>query len=580
MNDSADRGQTSLTKRLLFVGTISALILILLLTLLVDRSIRNIWQTELDQDLETSAALARAGIPVDPGDFPDWADRTASAGGIRVTLIRVDGVVLADSHQDVSTMENHSDREELREALGGSTGRATRTSATSGIRERYVAMPPQDGLVVRVSTEMRAIEEELARTRSAIVRVAFVVGLVAVAALVYFGRRMARPVTALSEQARAIAGGELKVTPTRHRVTELDQLGLSLASIATDLGGRVEEAEQASSLLEVVLGTIPQGTILFDPSDQVAYSNPSASQILGRIPVALSGLAPFQMQVAVREARESGAIVVKEVDHGIPPRRLRGIATPFAEDRRVLLVVADITEREKMDSIRRDFAANASHELKTPVATIIAASEAMQIALSRGDPSAEHFASRIESSARQLERLVSDLLDLSRLERETPELSPVRLDLVVAEETERVRSRVTDNGLGLSTNLERVTVMASRNDISIAARNLLDNAIRYTPSGGQIGVSVVVVDGTAELRVVDTGEGIPSKDLGRVFERFYRVDTARSRDTGGTGLGLALVKHVAESHGGSVVVESELGRGSTFVLRLPMLNGDDSRSDS
>jgi signal transduction histidine kinase len=326
-------------------------------------------------------------------------------------------------------------------------------------------------------------------------------------------------------------------------------------------------------MLEVVLGAIPQGIILFD-GDRVIYANPAAGQILGAVLDTLAELTPLQLQSAVREARGGEQPVSRVVDHGRPSRRLRGTATPFVRDNRVLLVVADITERERTDSIRRDFAANASHELKTPVATIIAASEALQIALSRGDPSVEGFASQVESSARQLDRLVADLLDLSRLEKETPELAPVRFDRVVGEELERVEERVGDNDLTMVANLEEAIVMANSRDLGIAVHNLLDNAIRHTPRGGKVTVDLETSSGRAVLTVADTGEGIPNRDLERVFERFYRVDSARSRGTGGTGLGLAIVRHVAESHGGEVSVQSELGRGSSFKVWLPLGDGE------
>jgi two-component system sensor histidine kinase SenX3 len=213
------------------------------------------------------------------------------------------------------------------------------------------------------------------------------------------------------------------------------------------------------------------------------------------------------------------------------------VATTFTDDDRVLLLVVDITERERADSIRRDFVANASHELKTPVATIIASSEALQIALDRGDDSATAFAGRIESSARQLDRLVTDLLDLSRLEKESPELHPTRLDRLVRDEVERIRGEAVAKGIEIEVRTDEVTATINHRDVAIAVRNILDNAIRYTAEDGSIVVTVAVDGAVALVTVSDSGEGVPTRDNERIFERFYRVDSARSRATGGTGLG-------------------------------------------
>ncbi|HSM45818.1 MAG TPA: ATP-binding protein, partial [Acidimicrobiia bacterium] len=180
------------------------------------------------------------------------------------------------------------------------------------------------------------------------------------------------------------------------------------------------------------------------------------------------------------------------------------------------------------------------------------------------------FASRIEDSARQLDRLVTDLLDLSRLEKDRPERGPVRIDHLVRDEVQRLREEAQRKGLSLELTSQRVTAMVSQRDVSIATRNLLDNAMRYTPEGGSVTVTVSRDGREAVIAVADTGEGIPTRDVERVFERFYRVDNARSRATGGTGLGLSIVKHVAERHGGSVSLESRLGAGSTFTVRVPV----------
>ena len=406
--------------------------------------------------------------------------------------------------------------------------------------------------------------------------VALSAGLLGAGIVVLLARRMARPISELTEQASDIAQGRLELTPHRSSVREIDQLGLAIADLALSAGRRLADSEEASKTLEVVLGALPQGTVLIDGDDHVMYANPSAYALLGAVPDQLQGLSPYQFQSAVREARERREPEVRVVDHGKPARRLRGVATPFTEDERVLLVVVDITERERADAIRRDFVANASHELKTPVSTIIASAEALQIAVARGDESTPSFARQIEESARQLDRMVEDLLDLSRLERETPDLAPVRVDLVVQDEVERIRPKTADNEIAVEVFSAPALVAANHHDLATAVRNLLDNAIRYTDDGGRIVVTVRSGNGVAVLTVEDSGEGIPSRDLDRVFERFYRVDSARARATGGTGLGLAIVRHVAESHGGSVTVESELGVGSKFTLRLPLTDSGEN----
>ena len=566
---SASQSTTKLSTRFLVYYAVTYLVLIGLMGLIVDRSARSAFLSDIDDDLAVAASLAREALPDGEARYQDWAESTFQATGYRTTLIDTDGVVRADSHTNPEVMENHADRPEVLIALSGELGVAHRVSGSTGFDQRYVALPPQDDLIVRTSVATRIIDDELGSVRLSILITAAALGLVGVAVVAYLARRLARPITELTDQAKAVAEGETDIEERRSRVWELDQLGIALSTMATRLGSRLTDAEQTTATLEVVLGALSQGTILFDSSDRVLYANPSAHRILGAVPDELSGLAPLQLQNAVREARESRAQVTRILDHGSPTRRLRGVATPFAGDDRVLLLVVDITERERTDSIRRDFVANASHELKTPVSTIIASSEALQIALDRSDGSAPAFASRIEDSARQLDRLVGDLLDLSRLERDRPDMSPVRLDHLVRDEVERIRSQAEAKGLTIGVECDEATVMLNHRDVATAVRNILDNAVRYTLDGGSISVRVVREDQEAVIRVADTGEGIPTRDTERVFERFYRVDSARSRATGGTGLGLSIVKHVAESHGGSVSVESELGVGSTFTIRLP-----------
>ncbi|HUG32088.1 MAG TPA: ATP-binding protein [Acidimicrobiia bacterium] len=563
------RGRTRLSLRLLLYFAVAYLVLILMMTLVVDRSVRAALLSEVDDNLVIAAQLASEGLPDHNADLQTWAEDVFRASGYRTTLIATDGEVLADSHTNRGVMENHAGRPEVQAALEGRIGTSNRISDTTGFDQRYVALPPQEGLIVRLSVPAHVIADELGSVRMSVVLTAVVAGLLGVAVVGLLARRLAHPITELTNQAREVAKGNTDVTPSRHRVAELDELGQAISSMADRAGERITVAEQTTATLEIVLGALSQGTILFNGEDRVVYANPRAYSILGAVPDRLGGLAPLQLQTAVMEARDRRDQAIRILDHGSPSRRLRCVATPFAGDDRVLLLVDDITEGERTDAIRRDFVANASHELKTPVSTIIASSEALQIGLQRGDASVVGFAARVEDSARQLDRLVGDLLDLSRLEKDNPELSPVRIDYLVRDEVERIRGEASDKGLDVELQSESVTAMVNHRDVAIATRNLLDNAIRYTPEGGSITVTVNRDDGHASITIADTGVGIPTRDIERVFERFYRVDAARSRSTGGTGLGLSIVKHVAESHGGSVSVESELGVGSTFTIRLP-----------
>jgi two-component system phosphate regulon sensor histidine kinase PhoR len=568
---SRSPGRTPLALRFLLYFAFVYLVLIAAMGWFLFRSVESAVTESLLDHLESAARISELGMPADPAELEAWAASMGEAGGYRYTVIDRDGLVLADSRSDPDAMENHGARPEVAAALAGETGSARRQSETTGVEQLYVAVPSDNGQVLRLSTRASDIAVDTRPYRTSLIIVSIIVGLIGMFVAVWLARRMARPIVDLTEQTKALSenGGEHK--PARSNVLEIDELATAIADLDASNRSRLLETVRASSTLEVVLGAMPQGTILFGEDDSVVYANPSAESLLGAIPETLSGLVPFSFQDALVEARETGTSTSLLAEHGKPARQLRGIATPFAYDKRILLVVVDVTERERAASVRRDFVANASHELKTPVSAIIASSEALQLAVERGDDSAVRFASQIEGSARQLDRLVTDLLDLSRLERDEPELDPLSLDHLVQEELERVRTVADEQGIDLNLQVAPAQVAGSRRDVAIAVRNLLDNAIRYTPSGGSIGAELEVVGEDAVLRISDTGEGIPTRDLDRVFERFYRVDSARARATGGTGLGLAIVKHVVESHGGSVSVESELGVGSTFTVHLPVL---------
>lgn len=319
-----------------------------------------------------------------------------------------------------------------------------------------------------------------------------------------------------------------------------------------------------------MLAALADGVIVVQDG-HIMYANPAASQLLGvTLPEVLSDLTPPVLGRLVADAPEDGRAEAV-FERGQPARWIEAVARPLpGAGAGAVVVLHDVTERRRVEAIRRDFVADASHELKTPAASIQAAAETLLRALDQDLDDARRFARQVEAAASRLSHLVDDLLDLSRLESERPRFQSVDLVPLVGKEIDRVADRAEVGGVDLAADLSEVTVHGSRKDLRLAVRNLVENAIAYTPVGGTVAISTGQANDQAVITVADTGVGIPEADLPRIFERFYRVDDARNRDTGGTGLGLAIVRHVAELHGGSVEVESDLGQRSVFRIRLPL----------
>lgn len=332
---------------------------------------------------------------------------------------------------------------------------------------------------------------------------------------------------------------------------------------------RLEAGEEALRRMDLVLSSMREGVVLFGADGDAVYANPGAERHLGTTPRSIHALLPLSLRDACRRAAESGKASSAEAEAGSPPRWLRGWAIPVG-DGAVLLVVRDVTEARRLDAIRRDFVANASHELKTPAASIQAAAETIRSAALDDPGVIPRFAAQLEREAGRLARIVSDLLDLSRLESGSDLGDVVALDAILRDEAERFQQPAAEAGVDLAVHAGPVPhLRGSARDLALLVRNLVDNAIRYTRPGGRVEVALGTDDGDVILTVLDTGLGIPNRDLPRIFERFYRVDRARSRETGGTGLGLSIVRHVVENHGGRISVDSELGRGTRFEVRLP-----------
>jgi len=368
------------------------------------------------------------------------------------------------------------------------------------------------------------------------------------------------------------------------RWTEPDDLpGLTneLGAITTRLRDRLDELTEERDRAGQILDALDDGVLLLDGASRLLVANPAARSWFGLpddlrpgLPVQRVLGAP-QVSALAEEAAEAGAPMVGTLTLVFPePRTLTMRAFPLADrgpTGRIVVTMTDITQRRRLEVLRRDFVANASHELKTPVAAVRVLAETLLTALPDDPEAGRRFAERIAREAERLDVLVRDLLDLSRVERGTLDVEPVDLVGLAKEVVGGYGDLAEERRIRLHSELRpQVSMRGDRAQLGLLLSNLLDNALRYTPAKGTVCVRLDATESRAVIQVSDTGQGIPARELSRVFERFYRVDKARARQTGGTGLGLAIVRHVAEAHGGTVGVDSELGRGSTFTVSLPV----------
>jgi two-component system phosphate regulon sensor histidine kinase PhoR len=543
--------------------------------------------TVVEQQRTHLASIARAGALAleRPGvTASTTAVELVHATTLRATVVAADGTVLADTAEDPARMADHSDRPEVIAALAGRIGYDTRVSATTGTEQMYVAVPARyekKPAVLRVAEPLAAVAEIAATARSTGLALLVVTLFAAAAGVVGISRSASQPVVRLKRVAESMAAGDLR-TPVPQTTGELAGLADALGTLRDQIRARLEDVEQSRDTLRSVLDGLDDSVLLFE-GERLTVANAASSRMFrtpaggwegARLPGA--GL-PASLTAEIAGALARRAEVRTDVGPDPANRFFRVTALPLEPTTRAprtLIVIADVTATRRLDQVRRDFVANASHELKTPTSAIQLLAEAATSAAEDGDTdSALMFAGKMRSEADRLRHLVVDLLDLSRLESTPAPGTITDMRLAVANALAAHRASAGLAGLTVEADdsvVEGLDVYAAAEpaDVAVALDNLLANAIAYTEHGGAV-VRIEVDEASVVVAVADTGVGIPPEHLPRLFERFYRVDGARSRVSGGTGLGLALVKHVAERSGGSVEITSEVGEGSTVTLRLP-----------
>lgn len=555
----------------------SLLLIGVFLVLVVALSERGLRRGLLGATTDRMAAEARLLASLwQPGlDMDSLADAAAARLGLRVTLIDSTGKVLGDSEFDgdaLARLDNHAFRPEIVAAATTATGSSVRASTAPGEEALYVAARGPNGFA-RVGIPVTDAEQTIVGARRAILVAGGIGALAAIGLALLFARAVSRPVVELSTIAQEIASGNLSRRPSLAAPGEIGDLAAALHRMTEQLASRLSALEAEDLMLGAVIDSLNEAVVAVDGRRRVVRVNKAGRELLG-----IHDEIPFSVDILPRDPELRDALAAAltgetvssvEVDFG--GRLVALTARPLGRGGAVLAAI-DLTDVRRLETIRRDFVANVSHELKTPLTVISGFAET----LAEPDvppPQRETFARTILANVRRMQGIVDDLLDLSRIESGGWVPAPVEVDIAAAaaDAVAPCQSIASEKGIALDIAIaaDAATVRADPTAVRQIISNLVDNALRYTPRGGRVTVHSEREGAGVWIGVRDTGIGIAAEHLPRIFERFYRADPARSREAGGTGLGLSIVRHLAEAHGGHARAESVVGRGTSIVAYFP-----------
>ena len=563
----------TLTQRLI-TGTllvISAFVVLIVISL--NRRVRSRLGEDIGAELLREAHLIaqqwQPGVNAD-----SLADVAGKALSHRVTLILDNGTVIGDSEFDslaLGRLENHSHRPEVMAAKATGEGTAVRVSPSAGDEELYAAVKAPLGYA-RVSVSTISQDRLVARIRGDVVSVALVGTALALMLGIVFARSVARPILELRDDAQAIAAGDLSRRPSLAAPGEVGELASAFHRLAEQLESRLRALEADDALLRALSDSLNEGAVAIDSARNVVHLNQRAADLFD-----VRDHAPFPADRLPRDRGLLDAIdaafrgeTTDGLELRLAARTVAITARPLAAGGAVLAVF-DLTRLRQLETVRRDFVANVSHELKTPLTVINGFAETLTDA-ALSTEQREQFAAAILGNTRRMQRIVDDLLDLSRIESGgwAPNPAIVSVSSAASDAVAPFQATAAAKGLVLRKDIpeDAATIYADPTALRQVLTNLVDNSLRHTSRGEIVVFSRADHDGVV-VGVRDTGSGIPEDALGRIFERFYRVDAARSRHEGGTGLGLAIVKHLVEAHGGHVSATSTMGEGTTIEAWLP-----------
>jgi two-component system phosphate regulon sensor histidine kinase PhoR len=545
--------------------------------------------------LEARAYLLKDQIldllnPLEPEPVDAICKEAGQLSATRITVILPDGKVIGDSRETPRFMDNHANREELVPALKGVPGKSIRFSNTLHQKMMYVAVPvkidEQVQAVIRAAVSLTSLDEALTSVRLKIAFGGLVIAVLAALVSLAVARRISQPIEEIKRGAVRFADGDLTHRLPSPDTEEMAGLAETLNRMAAQLDERIKTVFQQRNELEAVLSSMLEGVIAIDRSERIINMNPAAGRMFDCDPAKVQGrnIQEVVRNLAIqrfvtRVLTTSEAISDDFILYRAEERTLNIHSSPLYDSSSVqigaLLVMNDVTQLRHLENVRRDFVANVSHEIKTPLTAIKGFVETLQQGTVEDKAEQERFLGIVLKHVNRLGAILEDLLALSRMEQENG-IEEVRLSTGKIKDVIQTAIQVCQPKAAardITINVDAAEDLSANLDATLLEQafvNLIDNAVKYSDDGSQVWISTAQKKREITIKFADQGSGIPNKHLSRLFERFYRVDKARSRKLGGTGLGLAIVKHIVQAHGGHITVESSLGQGSTFTVHLPL----------
>ena len=581
-------------RRLFFSFLIVLVVGILICGLISVRVIEGDYNNSIEQRLISNAYLLREIIGEDlihnkNIDASSYLARIKNAVNLRITVIALDGSVISDTDKDSATMDNHGNRPEVIEAYKGVVGVSRRYSSTVRVEQLYVALPIYANKavigVLRLSSPLYEIESLLRKLYFG-AATAIVTALLIASILGYrIAYNITKPIIEMKEIASVISNGRFERRINVGSGDEIGDLANSINNMADRLRETISSLNDKNVKMEAILSSVASGIIAIDNSERILFANPVAIEVLNIEKKQIEGkhflqaVRNNQLYSFLKSIIKSSSYVEKEIHISYPVEKtLKFYTNPIRhmdkdETIGVILSISDITELRKLERMRTEFVANVSHELKTPLTSIKGFVETLKSGALEDEKTSLRFLGIIEDEADRLNRLISDILSLSELENKKSKgvLERVELKHLICVVASMLNDQAIKKGIELTTNVQKdlKEIAADSDKIKQMLINLVDNAIKYTPDHGRVTIEAVNSDTGVRVSIEDNGIGIPEEHIPRLFERFYRVDKARSRNVGGTGLGLTIVKHIVANYNGEIKVQSQIGKGTRFDIALP-----------